>query len=225
MGVHRSINLVTALARSCNVFFAELGRRLGAELLESWAKKFGLGVKTGVELSESTGIVAGPEHSKKVGSRWYESGSSQAAIGQSDNMFTPLQLATYVATIANNGVRYRTHLLHKITDYSREKIIQNYEPEILETINISQENLTLVKEGMRQVVLSGTARDFASFPVPIAAKTGTAQNSGSDHTTFICFGPYENPEIAIAVVIEHGVSGMASKNIARDILNYYFRIK
>ena len=225
MGVHRSINLVTALARSCNVFFAELGRRLGAELLESWAKKFGLGVKTGVELSESIGIVAGPEHSKKVGSRWYESGSSQAAIGQSDNMFTPLQLATYVATIANNGVRYRTHLLYKITDYSREKIIQNYEPEILETIDISQENLTLVKEGMRQVVLSGTARDFASFPVPIAAKTGTAQNSGSDHTTFICFGPYENPEIAIAVVIEHGVSGMASKNIARDILNYYFSIK
>ena len=178
-----------------------------------------------MELSESIGIVAGPEHSKKVGSRWYESGSSQAAIGQSDNMFTPLQLATYVATIANNGVRYRTHLLHKITDYSREKIIQNYEPEILETIDISQENLTLVKEGMRQVVLSGTARDFASFPVPIAAKTGTAQNSGSDHTTFICFGPYENPEIAIAVVIEHGVSGMASKNIARDILNYYFSIK
>lgn len=225
MGIHRNTDLVNALAKSCNVFFAELGRRLGAELLAQWARKFGLGVKTGLELSESVGILAGPEYSKKVGSKWYESGSSQAAIGQSDNMFTPLQLATYTATIANNGIRHKTHILDKITDYSRNNIIKNHEPEILETINISQENLNLVKQGMRQVVLSGTARDFANFPIPIAAKTGTAQNSGSDHTTFICYGPYENPEIAIAVVIEHGVSGMASKNVARDILNTYFNLK
>ena len=225
MGIHRNTDLVNALAKSCNVFFAELGRRLGAELLAQWARKFGLGVKTGLELSESVGILAGPEYSKKVGSKWYESGSSQAAIGQSDNMFTPLQLATYTATIANNGIRHKTHILDKITDYSRNNIIKNHEPEILETINISQENLNLVKQGMRQVVLSGPARDFANFPIPIAAKTGTAQNSGSDHTTFICYGPYENPEIAIAVVIEHGVSGMASKNVARDILNTYFNLK
>ncbi len=225
MGVHRNTNLINALAKSCNVFFAELGRRLGAELLGHWARKFGLGVKTGLELSESPGILAGHEHSKKIGSKWYESGSSQAAIGQSDNMFTPLQLATYTATIANNGTRYRTHILNKITDYSRNNIIKNYEPEILETVNISQKNLNLVREGMRQVVLSGTARDFANFPIPIAAKTGTAQNSGSDHTTFICYAPYDDPEIAIAVVIEHGVSGMASKNVARDILNTYFNLK
>ena len=98
-------------------------------------------------------------------------------------------------------------------------------PELVETVGISEENLNKVKTAMRQVVLAGTATDFSGFRVPVAAKTGTAQNSGSDHTTFICFGPYENPEIAIAVVIEHGVSGMASKNIARDILNYYFSIK
>ena len=89
-------------------------------------------------------------------------------------------------------------------------------------LNISYGNLDIVKEGMREVALSGTARDFANYPIPIGAKTGTAQNAGSDHTTFICFAPYDDPKIAISVVIAHGVSGMASKNVARDIMNCYF---
>lgn len=222
MGVHRAAKLVFALAKSCNVYFAELGRRLGAELLGMWAKKFGIGVKTGVEVGESGGILAGPEHCEKVGSKWYESGSSQAAIGQSDNMFTPLQLATYTATIANGGNRYKTHVVKKITDYSRSDVIKEFGPELVESVGISEENLNAVKQGMREVAKSGTARDFANYPVEIAAKTGTAQNSGSDHTTFICFAPYEKPEIAIAVVVAHGKFGIISKNIARDIMNAYF---
>lgn len=224
MGVHGSINIITALAKSCNVFFAELGRRLGASLLGTWANKFGIGVKTGVEVGESKGVVAGPEHCADVGAKWYESGSSQAAIGQSDNMITPLQLASYTATIANGGKRYKTHLIEKITDYTRSQIINKTEPELLETVDISQENLDIVKSGMREVVLSGTARDFASYPIAIAAKTGTAQNAGSDHTTFICFAPYDDPQIAVAVVVAHGKSGIASKSVARDILNAYFNI-
>lgn len=224
MGVHGAAKLVLALARSCNVYFAELGRRLGAELLGTWAKKFGIGIKTGVEIGESSGVLAGPKHSEDVGSKWYESGSSQAAIGQSDNMFTPLQLATYVATIANGGNRYKTHLVKKITDYSRNEVIKEFGAELIENVGISEENLRAVKEGMREVVKSGTARDFANYPIEVAAKTGTAQNSGSDHTTFICFAPYEKPEIAIAVVIAHGRSGMTSKNVARDIMNEYFHI-
>ena len=225
MGVHRNAKLLNALAKSCNVYFAELGRRLGAECLASWARKFGIGVKTGVELGESSGVLAGPEHSKKVGSKWYESGSSQAAIGQSDNMFTPLQLAAYTATIANGGNRYKTHLVSKITDYSRTNIIKEFGAELVESTGVSKENLDAVKKGMREFALSGTAGDFARYPIAIAAKTGTAQNVGSDHTTFICFAPYEKPEIAIAVVIAHGVSGMASKNVARDIMNAYFNIQ
>ena len=224
MGVHGNTSIVNALAKSCNVYFAELGRRLGAELLGDFAKKFGIGVKTGVEVSESKGVLAGPEHCRQVGAKWYESGSSQAAIGQSDNMITPVQLATYTATIANGGKRYRTHLVSKITDYTRTKTIKEYPPEILDETGISEENLAVVKEGMRQVVLSGTARDFANYPIPVAAKTGTAQNSGSDHTTFICFAPYDDPQIAISVVIAHGKSGMVSKNVARDIMNSYFNI-
>ena len=177
-----------------------------------------------MEVGESSGIVAGPEHSEKVGAKWYESGSSQAAIGQSDNMITPIQLATYVATIANGGRRGRTHLVKTITDYSRNNVIRNFGFEPMENINISPENLDVVKRGMREVAVSGTARDFANYPIKIAAKTGTAQNSGSDHTTFVCFAPYENPEIAIAVVIAHGKSGALSKNVARDIMNSYFNL-
>lgn len=225
MGVHGKAELKTALAKSCNVYFAELGRRLGIETLDLWAKKFGIGVKTGVEVGESTGILAGPEHCEKLGAKWYESGSSQAAIGQSDNMFTPLQLAAYAGTIANGGKRFKTHLVSKITDYSRKNTIKEFTPELISDAAVSEENLKAVKEGMRQVAVSGTAKDFSNFPVKIAAKTGTAQNSGSDHTTFICFAPYEEPEIAIAVVIEHGKIGMASKNVARDMLSSYFDIK
>ena len=140
-------------------------------------------------------------------------------------MFTPLQLAAYTATVANGGNRYKTHLVSKITDYSRMNIVKEFGAELVESTGVSKENLDAVKKGMREVVLSGTARDFAHYPVEVAAKTGTAQNSGSDHTTFICFAPYEKPEIAIAVVIAHGVSGIASKNVARDIMNIYFNIE
>ncbi|MBR0423653.1 MAG: penicillin-binding protein [Clostridia bacterium] len=225
MGVHGSANLLKGLSKSCNVYFAELGRRLGATLLGEYANKFGVGVKTGLEINESQGVVAGPEHTEAVGGHWYESGSSQAAIGQSDNMITPIQLATYTATIANGGKRYRTHLVKKIMDYARTKVIKENTPELIEDTGVSEENLKAVKAGMREVVLSGTARDFANYPIPIGAKTGTAQNSGSDHTTFICFAPYDNPEIAISVVIAHGKSGTLSKNVARDIMDAYFNLK
>lgn len=222
MGRHGSVSVRNALAKSCNVFFAETGRRLGIEPLDVYARMFGLGVKTGVELYESEGILAGPEFSNQMGSTWYEGNTSQAAIGQSDNMFTPLQLATYTAVIANGGDRYKTHLVKKITDYSRKDIIKETAPELIEHVSVSDENLKIVREGMREVAKTGTASDFANYKIPIAAKTGTAENVGSDHTTFICFAPYDNPKIAISVVIEHGASGVWSKNIARDILDAYF---
>lgn len=225
MGKHGNINVTRALEKSCNVFFAELGRRLGANLIADYARRFGMGVSTGLELFENVGIIAGPEHSKKVGAHWYESGSSQAAIGQSDNMITPIQLAAYAATIANNGNRYKTHLLKKITNYNKNQTIVEKAGEFVENSGVSEENLNIIKNGMRQVVISGTARDFKSYPIEIAAKTGTSQNAGSDHTTFICFAPYNNPEIAIAVVVANGKYGSISKGVARDVLNEYFNIK
>lgn len=224
MGRHGKINVLTALEKSCNVFFAELGRRLGADKIGYYANKFGMGVATGIEISENTGVIAGPKHSKDVGTHWYESGSSQAAIGQSDNMITPIQLAAYAATIANNGNRFKTHLIKKVTNNEKNQTIVEKPVEYIDNAEISQENLDIVKEGMRKVVLSGTARDFAKYPIEIAAKTGTAQNSGSDHTTFICFAPYENPQIAVSVVIANGKYGAISKGVARDVMNEYFNV-
>ena len=227
MGYHGNISLINALSKSCNVYFAELGRRLGAEMLEKYAKKFGFGTKTGIELYEINGIIAGPTYSKKVGKEWYDSGNSQSAIGQSDNMITPLQLAVYVATIANNGKRLRPHIIKKINDFKNQNtIIENSSdnPEDIEDIGVSEENLNIVKKGMREVAVNGTARNFKNYPIEISAKTGTAENIGSDHTIFICFAPSENPEIAISVVIVNGKYGVISNNVAKDILNCYFKI-
>ncbi|MDR2074362.1 MAG: hypothetical protein LBP36_03270 [Oscillospiraceae bacterium] len=221
MGHHGETNLSKAISRSCNVYFAELGRRVGIEAIVNLAKKFGMGVKTGLELPESAGVLAGPEQSKASGTHWYESGSSQAAIGQSYNSFTPLQLAVYAASIAT-GKRMKTHVMKQITDYSGEKVVEEPIAEVLESDMVSEENLNIVRNAMREVVFSGTAADFRNFPVEIAAKTGTAQNSGTDHTTFICYAPFNEPEIAISVVIANGKFGMNSKNVARDIMKCYF---
>lgn len=212
-GPHGGISVKRALAKSCNVFFAETGRRLGIDPIKSYCNMLGLGVDLGLEIPSTEGRVA-------------ETNAFQAGIGQSDSMFSPLQLATYTATIANGGNRYQPHLVRKITDYNREKVIEENDPnnpKLVDILNISPENLDIVKKGMRQVALDGTASTpFANYEIPIAAKTGTAENSGSDHTTFICFAPYEKPEIAIAVVIEHGANGTLSKGVAKDILDAYF---
>jgi penicillin-binding protein 2 len=186
-----------------------------------YAERFGLGEYTGVEIEESKGTLAGRDSTTFVAGN-----TVQAAIGQSDNAFTPLQLATYAATIANNGTRLKTHLVDKITDYQRTETIKEYgEPEVMSTSGVSQENLNIVKKAMLSVTQSvdGTAYSmFGDYKVKVAAKTGTAENAGSDHTTFICYAPYDNPEVAVAVVIEHGAKGRYSMQVAKDMLDAYF---
>lgn len=225
-GPHGAISVVRALSGSCNTFFAETGRRLGIESLDLYSSRFGLGGKTGLEIHEVTGTLAGPEYSKKMGQTWYGGSTPQASLGQSDNLFTPVQLATYTATIANGGNRYRTHLVRKITDYTRQNVVKENNPdspELVENVGVSEKTFQVVREGMRSVITSGTASDLANYPIEIAGKTGTAQNNTAhDHATFICFAPYEKPEIAIAVVLEFGSSGTYTKAITRDMLNAYF---
>ncbi len=221
MGYHSNETVTDALRDSCNYFFADVGRQLGINAMDYYAEKFGLGVHTGIEIYESTGILAGRDSTV-----WYEGNTCQAAIGQSDNAFTPIQLATYAATIANDGVRLRTHFVDKITDFTGQEIIldNSKEPEVVETVGISTENMKIVKEGMRQVAVSGTAKDvFGKYQIPIAAKTGTAENIGSDNVTFIAYAPYEKPEVALAVVIEHGGKGTYSMNTAKAMLDAYFK--
>ena len=220
LGWHGAITLRSAIADSCNVFFFETGYRLGITAMNLYCQRFGLGVKTGIEIGESAGVLAGP------GSRdvWYQGETLNAAIGQSDNAFTPLQLCTYAATLANNGNRPRATIVSKITDYTRETVKDEIELEIVENVGVSEENLAYVKAGMEAVITEGSARStLGSYPVKIAGKTGTAErSSGSDNVTFIGYAPADDPQIAFAVVLDHGSSGTYCQNVVRDILDAYF---
>lgn len=225
MGYHPNANIFTALQKSCNIFFYDVGRRLGITKLDAYGTLFGLGQKTGLEVSESAGTLTNPEdYERRSGQAWTDGMTCNAAIGQQDNSFTPVQLVSYCASIANGGHRMQLHLVDRVTDYTRETVIEEKGATVLNEVGVDDENLEIVRQGMRLVAQSGgTASDFANYGVEIGAKTGTAEVNGhSDNVTFIAFAPYDEPEIAIAVVLEHGSSGTYSKNIARDMLNAYF---
>lgn len=226
LGVHGELDVYGALRYSCNSFFFDVGRTLSIKRMHTYAELFALGEKTGCELSESVGIMSDPdEYSERhMGDQWFDGLTIQAAIGQCDNMFTPIELATYCSMIANGGTRYRTHFLEKITDYDRVITREAAEPEIILQAEISEESFRIVREGMRQVCTEGTAAStFADFGVAVAGKTGTAETyEHSDNLTFIGYAPYDNPEIAVAVVVEYGGSGNAAKEIAKAIFEAYF---
>ncbi len=220
MHYHGSIALNTALSKSCNYYFFDVGRRLGITKMNSYCLSLGLGDYTGVEVAESKGVLAGP------GSRseWYEGYTISAAIGQSDNAFTPLQLAVYTAAIANNGVRYKSTLIDKVVTYNQDSIIRRVEPTVYKTVGLSEKTVNTVKKGMLSVTEDGTgSRIFKDYPITVGGKTGTAQTaSGEDHTVFIAFAPYDDPEIAVSVVIEHGKYSTYSGGLVKAIFDAYF---
>lgn len=226
MHSHGSINVFTALQKSCNIFFYEAGLNLGIERMNAYSTKFGLGQRTGIEVGESAGVLAGPEHSASVGRTWTPGDTATAAIGQSDNLFTPIQLAAYAMTLANDGVRYETHLLHSLLSY--DGVVQAYEPKVAATLEMSQETIDAVRAGMIAVGKSGgtAASAFARAPYTIACKTGTAQVSRakSDHGAFIGYAPADDPQVAIAVVLENGTSS-PSAAVARAVLDAYFDVE
>lgn len=224
---HGTIEVSEAIGVSCNYFFYDVGRKTGIETIDEYATRFGLGETTGIELPESTGILASPENREAAGNEWYPGDVLQAAIGQSDNMFTPAQLASYVTTILNKGKRYSLHLVKEVVNYDTKEVIYGYKPEILSEIDISDSTYNVVKEGMRQVVTIGTAREaFASSKYKAAGKTGTAEvPDGADNVLFVGFAPYDNPEIVIAVVIEHGAKSIFAAKVARDVFDAFMKIK
>lgn len=225
MGRHGSLGTVTALEKSCNIFFYDVGIALGIDKLNTYSAAFGLGQRTGIEIGEAQGVLAGPAHSSAVGKIWSAADTAGASIGQSDNMFTPIQLATYAMTVANNGVRYKTHLLHSKLSYDG-RVVETAKPEVAAEIALSPEAIDTVRRGMVAAAKSGTASYyFRSTPYSVACKTGTAQvsNVKSDHGVFIAYAPAEKPEVAIAVVMENGTSG-ASTWVARQVLDAYFSI-
>ena len=229
MGVHGSINVTKAIAVSCNYFFNDLGRRLGIESIESYAKRVGFGSPTGVELGEgeeTSGAIAGPENSKSWGSEWYPGNTVQAAIGQSDTLISPIQLATYAATLANNGTRLQTHIVRKVVSYDRKTVISENDPNnptVVDSMGVSEENLAIVKEGMIKAVNETYSSVFGDFKIQVVGKTGTAENNGSDHANFICYAPADNPQVAIGVMVEHGAKSSVAMNVAKKLLTQYFK--
>ena len=222
---HEEENVSDAIMDSCNVFFFDAGRRLGISLLEEYTAMFGLGEPTGIELYEATGWMDGPEYTESQGQTWYEGNTLPAAIGQGNSRFTPLQLANYVATLANGGTHYSAHLLKEVKSSDFSQVVERYEPQVLGQLDIAPENLAAVTEGMLRVTTEGSARTyFADLGVQVAAKTGSAQVSSSTESNalFVAFAPYDDPEIALAIVVEKGGSGSLLASIAAEILGYYF---
>ena len=222
---HNLENVSDAIMDSCNIFFFDAGRRLGISLLEQYTAAFGLGEPTGIELSEETGWMDGPEYTEIQGQTWYEGNTLPAAIGQGNSRFTPLQLANYVATLANGGTHYAAHLLKEVKSNDFSQVVEQYEPIVLNQLDIDPENLSAVTEGMLRVTTDGSAKAyFADLGVQVAAKTGSAQVSSATESNalFVCFAPYEDPEIALAIVVEKGGSGSLLASIAAEILEYYF---
>ena len=225
---HGYQNVSDAIGNSCNYYFYEVGKRLGEKKIYEYADKVGLGKLTGIEIDgETSGVLANEEYKKETFDQiWYPGDTLQMAIGQSFNLFTPLQLANYTATIANGGTCYRPHLTRAIRDSRTGKTVEEFKPEVIGNLKMSQSTYEAVTYGMYLGSREGTSSDvFKDFPVNVCSKTGSAQvNSGSANGVFASYAPYENPQIAIAVVIENAGSGSALAPIARKIYEKYFDI-
>ncbi len=229
-GVHGGLNVVRAIYHSCNIYFYETARRLGIEKLNSYFKMFGLGEPTGIELYESTGTVDSVEFRENRGEIWTPGLTIQAGIGHADNRFTPIQLCSYVSTIANRGIRYKAHVVKGVKSPDLSETIMQSKNEILSQADFKKENWDLVHEGMLLVGTQSYA-NFSNAPVKVAAKTGTTtvfkRVNGAKIETYngflITFAPYENPEIAICVAVEGAGSGGSTAPVAAAIMEYYFR--
>lgn len=231
-GAHGPDNIPEALRDSCNCFFYEVGRQLGIDRMEKYAHLLGLGVETGIELPEHTGNMSNSAtHYDWVGEDWTIGDTLQAAIGQSDSMFTPLQLAEYCAAVANNGQRHSASILKYVRSYDYSDKLYERDDEVISEVKSEQYNWDAIHYGMYMVANDWAGSGYHVFEgysaSTVACKTGTAQKGQtvSNDGIFICYAPYENPEIAIAVVVERGGAGANCGRIAREILEVYFGIK
>ena len=237
-GSHGAVNLQRAIAVSCNTYFQEIGFRAGIENLDKTGSELGLGQQSGIDLpGESAGVLPGPEwkakrypdenHWEHV---WRPYNTFYMSMGQGGDLLTPLQMANYIAAIANGGRRMRPHVVDKILSPEGELIWQ-FQPEVMAEVEISEENLAAVGKAMRSTVTSGTAAGlFRGFPIEVAAKTGTAEtglsgdNKNKDyHGVFVSFAPFNDPEVAFAGIIEYGYHGSTSSGyVCRAIFDEYF---
>ena len=217
MHYHANVSLNEAISKSCNYFFFEMGYRLGLANINKYYKMFGLGVKTGVDVNDSSGLLVENASDNLSGS------TLQAAIGQM-NAFTPLQLAVYVSTLANEGTRYRASLIDRVVSYNMSQTYSMTEPKVEEQFKISEGTIKAVKAGMLSVTEDGTGSGtFKNYNIKVGGKTGTSQVArGADHAVFVAFAPYDNPEIAVAIVLEHGAFSSYCARVAKSMMDAYF---
>ena len=221
-----NIDVVTAIKWSCNIFFYDVGRRLTSDVYDAYAYKLGLGQRTGVEVGEALGRLT-----TKNDSNYTASLDVQAAIGQGNTVVTPIQLATYAATLANNGTRYRTHFVKAILDTNTGEVLSETKPEVMDVIEGTGNTFELVRQGMKQVP-STISGKISSYPVPIACKTGTPQRSETYasgkhylNAMMVAYLPADDPQIAIGNTIEYGGYGARTGDLVVDIANAYFALK
>ena len=223
------LNLREAMAKSDNVYFYEMGYRAGIDELAKFSRQFGMGAVTGISLfGESEGQVANPDYKLRIFDEdWYLGDTMNASIGQGYQLATPIQLANLMACIANGGTRYKPYLVKNIFN-EKDGVIKETQPEVLGKIDVSQENIEAIKLGVRGVAESGgTGAQLADFPLPLAGKTGTAENPhGKDHGVFVGYGPFNNPQIVVAVVVEQGdYASISAVPIARKVFAAAFGVK
>ena len=221
-----NIDVITAIKWSCNIFFYDVGRRLTSDVYDAYAYKLGLGQRTGVEVSEALGRLT-----TKNDSNYTASLDVQAAIGQGNTVVTPIQLATYAATLANDGTRYRTHFVKAILDTNTGEVLSETKPEVMDVIEGTGNTFELVRQGMKQVP-STISGKISSYPVPIACKTGTPQRSETYasgkhylNAMMVAYLPADDPQIAIGITIEYGGYGARTGDLVVDIANAYFALK
>ncbi|MBE6924452.1 MAG: hypothetical protein E7466_04340 [Ruminococcaceae bacterium] len=232
---HGSIDCTDALKYSCNYFYYVLGDEMDIEDIDAMAKALGLGEKSGCELYEAQGQRANPETKEKEhdgdDSRWYKGDQILAAIGQSENKFTPIQLCNYVTTIVNSGDRFQATFMNRVVSSDYSKVITVGQPKIANSIKISEEAIDAVFEGMIKCAneSGGTAyKTFGNYPVKVAAKTGTAQTGRtdcSDNGAFVCFAPADDPQIVVVVYGEKAGHGSSLGNVAKSVLDAYFGVE
>lgn len=229
---HGVINVMEALAVSCNYYFYEVGRLTGWKYIDSVAKSLGLGEDTGCELAEEIGYRANPETKEKLYGGTdlavFTGGDTIAmAIGQSENRFTPLQLAVYTSALANRGTRYQATFLKRVISADYESLVEEKVPTVLDKLEISDDAYFAYTTGMRMAVTEGNGtanKVFGDYNIAVCAKTGTAEHgsTGSDNASYVCYAPANNPELAVVVYVERGAQGGNLGNVAKAVFDVYF---
>ena len=222
------INFYDAMAKSDNVYFYEMGRRLGIDRLSAMARAYGIGRKTGIDLpGEVAGNMASAEYKKKVfHESWYLGETFDAAIGQSYTLVTPLQMAVVYSAIANGGYLYRPYMVSRIDNFDGTPL-KIYSPQVVGTVPVSKTNLEIIRRSLRGVMQPGGTGGFmfSNYPIPIAGKSGTAQTHGVDNGWFIAFAPYDKPQIVVVVMFEHsGFGSQSAAPVVKKMMDAYFRV-